>query len=264
MKKAYKYIANLVIAASFAFSATAEEFELPIETDLSSTTLKIHKIPSEVEVVGIDESVIRLHVEGIKPIPDKAKGLRPLLVTGTDNTGLGFELLPSEEDDSILVLRQTRRNKGLKVLVELPKQMALNFEAHINQGISIRGLEGETTSKTLNGRMKIQDVTGPLILNTTNGSIDVAITELNQEYPSSIASVNGEIDVEISENEKANIHLGVVNGEIYTNLEFDPKADRDGMSKLIGSFKVNNTINGGGVRFSITTVNGKIYLRKAE
>ncbi len=264
MKSIYRHIAHLIIATSFAVSAVAEEFELPIETDLGSTTLRIHKIQSKVEVIGTDESFIRLRVDKVKPLPEKAKGLRPLLATGTDNTGLGFELLPSGEDDSILVLRQTRRSSGSKIFVELPKQMALDFEAHINAGVSISGLEGEVASKTLNGRMIIQDVTGPLILNTVNGGIDVKITKLNQEFPSSIVSVNGEIDVEISESEKANLHLSVVNGEIYSNLEFDPKPDKGSMSKLIGSSKVNNTMNGGGVRLSITTVNGKIYLRKAE
>jgi len=264
MKNTYKYITNLIIAASFALAATAEEFEFPIESDIASTTLKIHKLPSNIEVVGIDENVIRLRVDGIKPLPEKAEGLRPLLVVGTDNTGLGYELLPAGEDASVLVLRQSRRNSGKKIYVELPRKMALDFNAHTNQGISISGLKGEVTAKTLNGRMKIHNVTGPLILNTVNGSIDVDIAELNQEFPSSIASVNGEVDVEISQEEKANLHLGVVKGEIYTNLDFDPKTEKSGMSKLIGSFKVNNTLNGGGVKFSITTVNGKIYLRKSE
>ena len=241
----------------------AEAFEYPLTTDVESTILKIHKLNCKVEIVGSDENVIRLHGKSPKPLPDKAKGLKPLLVVGTDNTGLGLELLPSE-DSSSLTLRQSRRRIGAKIRIEVPKNMSLNFQAHINQGVMISGHSGEITAATLNGSMDIDEVTGPLILNTTNGGIDVRISQLNQDYPSSISSVNGEIDLSISEDEKADIHLSLVHGEAYSNLELSRKSGEDGMAHLAGNFKTKSTLNGGGVRLSLSTVNGKIYIRKAE
>ena len=264
MKRYNKHVAVFATAILSIAVAKAQEFEMPVETEMASTTLTILKIDGKVEVEGIDENVIRLQVEGLKPIPKKAEGLRPLFGAGTDNTGLGLELIKTNDDQKNLVLRQVRRNFGKKVIIQVPEQLAVTIEAHKNRSISGMRLAGEVTARTLNGSMKFSEVRGPILLNTTNGSIDVSISELNQEFPSSIASINGEIDVSIDENEKADLELSVKHGEIYTNLDVEVTQTENGMESLVGSRDIEATLNGGGVQLNISTVNGKIYLRRLE
>ena len=255
----------LAITITTLSFAETKDFEQTLSSDPSTTILKMNGISCDIEVVGTDSNVIRIVVEDVKAVPKKAEGLRSLLSHGNDNTGLGLELQASDENASTLVLKQVRRNFGDKVLIEVPVAISIAVETHINTGFKATGISGEVAVKTLNGEIDLKQVTGPIVLNTINGRVSVEIIKLNQETPSSINSVNGQVEVWMPENDKASFKLSVLHGDVYTDLDIQSDTDsgKSGMNHFFGSRKVGGELNGGGVSFDISTINGEIYLRKA-
>jgi len=130
---------------------------------------------------------------------------------------------------------------------------------------NIKKLKGEINVTVLNTHIIIEDVTGPIVANTTNGNIEVNYNVLSPNKPNAITSVNGFVDITLPANTKGQLALNSVNGEAYT--DFDIKIDKNNIPNGIPSLQmtiIEGTINGGGSPINISTVNGDIYLRKKK
>jgi DUF4097 and DUF4098 domain-containing protein YvlB len=100
------------------------------------------------------------------------------------------------------------------------------------------------------------------VANSTNGGIHIKFSSLNQQKPSSISVVNGEIDVTLPANSKANWKLRSLNGEVYTDFDMALPRDKSELQKIAGSNTVEGKTNGGGVDMNIYTINSDIFIRK--
>ena len=96
--------------------------------------------------------------------------------------------------------------------------------------------------------LEIETISGDIEIDTYTGSLD-------------IETVSGFIDLGLPEDLKANICLETVTGEMFSNLNFDPKSKYGDLDQ-IGGGDIKTTINGGGIRIDLETVSGDIYLRK--
>ncbi|MCB0371462.1 MAG: hypothetical protein KDD31_00470 [Muricauda sp.] len=188
--------------------------------------------------------------------PDRAKGLKLVGAGGTDNTNVGFSVV---QDGNTLIVYNLRKNKGAEIY--LPKSQNIAIKSTWNGDIEVDGFSGEIEADAqLNGSVKITDVNGPVTANSLNGSLEVVFGTVTQDSPISLYSTNGAVDVSLPSNTPANLSLSTLNGNVYT--DFDVKAeDRDGLKSLLGR-NVKATINGGGVKISMKSTNGNMYLRK--
>ena len=269
MKKTLIKIINLSALLVFAvlsvftcFSETAE-YEYTMTSDPAASLLKMDGINSSIEVIGNDTNVIKIRVEGIEYLPEIPEGMRSLLSSGVDNTGLGLELKMSDSDKGLIELKQVHRNNiGNKITIEVPKALSIDIKTHMHQGFQASNISGDVSAGSLNGSIILNSVTGPLALNTVNGKIEVDVISLNQDRPSSITTVNGKIDLILPVTEKATFDLSTIHGDIYTNLDLAEKGDHENMDHISGN--IHTTLNGGGVSVTMSTVNGEICLRKAE
>jgi len=112
-------------------------------------------------------------------------------------------------------------------------KMDLLFEVFLPQ-------KTELTLSTINGDIELQGLTGPL----------------------DISTINGEIDLHIPSSHKANIEMSTINGTMYTNLDIDLTEEKTNLCKVGGDVKTK--LNGGGVSIDLETINGVIFLRKAN
>ena len=264
MKNGYFLLSIAVAGLLNSASAESANFEYTLPADGANALLKMEGINSEIDVIATEGNLIRITVDDFEVPPKKVEGMRSLLSEGEDNTGIGFELNVSEADSHTLVLRQVRRNVCDKITLELPSSISLDVATHMNRGFSAKGMKGAIAARTMNGSIEVSEATGPFVINTVNGEVNVDIVSLNQEYPSVITTVNGEVNLSIPASEKAVFDVSVVQGEIFTDLDLKTEKREDGLTKFFGSNKVHATLNGGGVNFVITTVNGEIYLREAK
>ena len=263
MKKRIVTITTLFAVLTIGVAET-RDYEMAMGAAAASTTLRISGINSKILVSGTDDAFIRIHVDGFSPVPKQAEGLRSLLSTGSDNTGVGLELKALEGDAKTLLLTQARAHFGNEISIEVPRNMNLDLDAHIMHGIEVKGVGGQVVAKTLNGEITLTEVSGPLVINTVNGPIHAEMKALNQDLPSSITSVNGLVELWFKPEEKASFDLSVMHGEIYTDLDLKTRESDNGMHRLVGNREIHADLNEGGVAFSISTVNGEIYLRKSQ
>lgn len=91
--------------------------------------------------------------------------------------------------------------------------------------------------KTISGQVVLKGTTGPMDINSISGFIDYSVP---------VAC-------------KAKIKLSTVTGNVYSNLKFDAKQEKE--ISWIGT-KRDLTLNGGGPEVAMQTVSGDIFLRK--
>ncbi|WP_425235377.1 DUF4097 family beta strand repeat-containing protein [Ulvibacterium sp.] len=216
------------------------------------------KVESKNDIVVKTHTSDQLLIKGgpSYKIPERAKGLRLVGESGSDNTDVGFYVI--QEGNNLLV-RNLRKSERAEIY--LPAKQNISVRTNWQGNIRISGFRGEIEATAeLNGGIRVEDVSGPLTANTLNGEVEVQFTTVSQDSPISIYSTNGALDITMPENTPADLSLGTVNGSIYTNFEIS-LPDKDGL-RAIASKKVKGSVNNGGVDVKLKTTNGNIYLRK--
>ncbi len=214
------------------------------------------KSRSEITIKTHDKNEILIKALNLAPIPSKAKGLKLVGIGGEDNTDIGFNVVQTGND---LIVESVRKSGGAEIY--LPKSQNVSVTNTWDGDIYIEGFTGEVEANAkLNGGLTMSNISGPITAYALNEDIKVVFNTINQNSPIVIRTTNGEIDVTLPENTKADLELNSWNGDAYTNFELK-RPDRDGLKSISGK-NVKGAINGGGVSIQLKSTNGNIYLRK--
>ena len=133
--------------------------------------------------------------------------------------------------------------------------------------------ERESTDDAYVGGNIVQitpQISGTVVADTTNGSIKVTMDKVDQSKPIAFSSHNGNVDVTLPADTKANLKMRSFRGEIWSDFEMkltggQPSTTGGGAN---GPFRVEydrtiyGTINGGGVEISCHSFNGRLIIRK--
>ncbi len=216
------------------------------------------KIESKTDIVVKTHSSNELLIKSGPEVktPERAKGLKLVGEGGTDNTNVGFSVV---QDGNTLIVYNLRKSKGAEIY--LPASQNIAVKSTWNGDIEIDGFSGEIEADAqLNGGVKITNVNGPVTANSLNGELEVVFGKVTQDSPISLYSTNGAVDVSLPSNTPANLALSTLNGNVYT--DFEVKADdKDGLKSVLGR-DIKGSINEGGVKISMKSTNGNMYLRK--
>jgi hypothetical protein len=235
---------------------------------------------NEVQIIGHekDEIIITTDFAGEyvdepvkmrKERPERAEGLKAISVSATDNTGIGLVVEKEEDYFSVLKISKNARNKSYTFMI--PNRVALNIHdihAEVNTTYHVKNFMGESEIMALNSELKMENISGPVVANATNGNVEIVFSRMTPDKPNSIVSVNGYVDVTMPNNTGADLEMNTVNGEAYTDWEIE--VDKDASSAMpmgmgnMNMFNVAGKINGGGIPVTIHSVNGDIYLRKGK
>ena len=212
-----------------------------------------------VEGYSGNEIIITSTSESFAP-PERAKGLKPIYPGGTDNSGLGLAVQKNGSQVEVTCLLPITRKADYKIRV--PDNLALEITSGCEQSsdISVVNMKNEVDIKNCHG-IELKNVTGPLVLSTIAGDIDVTINNIAQDKPFSINSISGDIDITLPVKTAANIELRTVTGGFYSDFDV---TDTQKDLKRIGGNQLTFPLNGGGFKFSIVNVSGNIYLRKGN
>jgi DUF4097 and DUF4098 domain-containing protein YvlB len=147
-------------------------------------------------------------------------------------------------------------------LVKVPKGVSTYYEHSTHEGddLHIKNVEGEVEVSARFNSVHLENVTGPLAINTIHGEIEAIFHTLPQGKSISLVSIHDDVDVTVPAGAKANFHLASEHGEMYTDLDLQYEKDKN-LSR-ISSKKIDATYNGGGVDFTIRCDHADIYLRK--
>ncbi len=257
MKKNMFVLACLLLTAVYT---QAQEFKTKLaNTKDSKIAIELDGENLKIEGYAGDEVIIK--GGGVEPIPEQAKGLKPLYNTNVDNTGLGVAV---NVEGGVLKIEKASR-KSAKYTIMVPNKASIMYTQVNWQGgspVSFSNIDGDLEIKTNNSDIKLTNVTGPIVANSISGKLTAVFSSLNQSTPSSISLISGDLDITLPATTKATLSMKSISGEIYSDLDLNLKSGKDGMSRVGGGHNINGNLNGGGVNLQLNTISSNIYVRK--
>ena len=177
--------------------------------------------------------------------------------------------LEVDEEDNVISVRLRASGDTGDLTITVPTNTSLQLNAH-NGGINVEGVHGEIEAQSQNGRIHLLNVVGTVVANSRNEEVKVTLDRVDPAKPLSFVSWNGNVDVTLPADFKANVKLKCNQGEIWSDFDVKLTPGQTVAEKSNnpsnGKFRVrmdasySGTINGGGAEAVFSTYNGNIYL----
>lgn len=253
-----KYVIPFLLAVCVTGRLSAQEYKVTVDNSKDGQ-ITLEDFPGDMPVEGYSGNEIILTAEsGDFDTPERAKGLKPVYGGGTDNTGIAVYMEKNGNNVSLRCLLPITRRANYRIKV--PENIALKIHQDCARAgkVRIQNMKNEVDYDGCS-EVDLKNVTGPLVISTVNGGVNVVFSEISKDKPISIASVNGEVDVTIPAKAGVDLEMSNVNGKMYSDFDFSQ--DKQNMRR-VGGNSVRATLNGGGTPLKLSGVNGNVYLRK--
>lgn len=258
--------AAFLAAAGPATAQQAQVINVPLSRPGDPIRLEIDIQSAHIEVVGEDRDDASFEIS-------VAEGERRIITpSGTKmlkGGGMAFEV---EEDDNEISVDADWRNARVTVIAHVPRHADAALQT-VNDGeIIARDLIGNLELYNTNGPITATNISGSVIAESVNDTIDVAFASIDDTNATSFESINGDLILGLPADAGARIQLDSARGEIYSDFEVDVEAteptverddDNDGVSIRIESIIVAR-VNGGGPSIRMKTLQGDIRIRKLQ
>ncbi len=180
-------------------------------------TLRINMPWADIHIVGVDGDSVTvastLSQKGSKET--RGDGLRRL------DDEVSFEL---NEHDNVVSLTLAGDNPwsghDADFKISIPRNMALDVKTETGGDLEVKDVTGDMEINNMNGEVRLEGLAGSAVVSTMNGEVHAIYAKAPQKLVS-ITSMNGEIDLQVPSDTKANIRLRTHNGSILT--DFDEK-----------------------------------------
>ncbi|MBI9037813.1 MAG: hypothetical protein JEY97_06735 [Bacteroidales bacterium] len=131
------------------------------------------------------------------------------------------------------------------------------------RNLKFKNLEGEIEINATNANIALENITGPAVVYLSSGNIIADFSQLNQKYPVLFTTMNGEIDLSLPSDTKANLIItNLSNSQTYTDFNFDFEDENNSyLEEFLGN-KIECKINGGGVEMQLRATSGDVFIRK--
>jgi len=221
MKLARHSLLRLAAAGLALFAAAAlraNDDATTVRTKFSDPAkpgvLKVNLPWADVQVTGTDghEIVVTstLEQKGKKEVDDE--GFRRL------DEDVSFEVV---EKNNVATIVMSGDNpwaaQGAEFTIQVPHNTNLILRTEAGGDVRIERIDGDIDVNSMNGEVSLLDIGASAVVNTMNGEV-TAIFKNAPTKPVSITSMNGEIDVRLPADTKANLRLRSHNGSIRTNF----------------------------------------------
>jgi DUF4097 and DUF4098 domain-containing protein YvlB len=200
---------------------------------------------------------------------DRERGGKRAGLRRIRNTASGLTI--EEENNEMRISTQMHHETALSISV--PVRTSLKLTLMNGDDITVEGVEGDLEVNNMNGDINLTNVAGTGIIHSANGEVKAHFTRVTGK-PMSFTTMNGDVDVALPADIKATVRLDSGHGDIYTdfNVEMMPttmnQTVEDNRSKG-GKYRIKmekamvGKINGGGVEYTLKTLNGDIHLRRS-
>jgi hypothetical protein len=270
MKIAGLVVLSLMIATScLAQTGSAETLTVPLSSPGKPYSLKVHLVSGSIKVVSYEGKDIIINViprdnddeEGMANIKNGMKRI---------STHGGYEVTAKEADNNVTV-NTGNPNKAIDLDLKIPQDVKLQVGT-VNDGeIVVENVKGELEVNNVNDKITLTNISGSVVANTVNGDIDVSFKTVDPKAPMAFSTLNGDVNVTLPADTKANLKLKSDNGDIFSDFDIDidktpakvDKTSEPGMYKIKKDDWVVGKINGGGPEMMMKNMQGDIYVKKA-
>jgi len=253
MRFTLKLIAAALAAVAFHANADVSEKETFSFEVSANANFSIDNINGDIEITGGDGDTIE--VVALKRA-DSQKGLDRI------------EIQVDADSNSVEI--DTDLNKGEKqwfnwggdgasvtYTVTLPSTVSLDSVDSVNGDVKVTDVSAEVSVDTVNGDIDVSGLADDAELDTVNGKIRVSFTSFDGHQRASCDTVNGSIQVYLPENASASVNAESLNGSIQGG-DFELTVNK---GRFIGR-DMHGKIGDGTARLNLDTVNGNIRVAK--
>jgi DUF4097 and DUF4098 domain-containing protein YvlB len=177
-----------------------------------------------------------------------------------------------EEENNVINVWSAR---DVDVTIQVPTRTSLTLKATNDGDIRVEQVQGEIEVTNINDDVILTQVSGSVVAHATNGDVKAVLTSVTPGKPMSFTSMNGDVDVTLPGDIKANVTMRSDQGEIYSDFEIKMDASQskpvtEGTSGKGAKYRVKldetmrGTINGGGPEIQFKTFNGDIFIRRLK
>ena len=146
--------------------------------------------------------------------------------------------------------------------VKVPSGVNVDLRT-VNGGLKLAGLDADISATTTNGGVTGRNIAAQVInASTVNGGVDIDLSEpLSAAARIDLESVNGGVALGLPSESRATISARAVNGGVRVS---DLDIQREPQSGAFESKRrLDGTLNGGGGRINLSTVNGGARLSRS-
>ena len=140
----------------------------------------------------------------------------------------------------------------------------------VNDGdVIVEDMNGEFKLNNVNGAVRLERAGGSGSVQTVNGDVNVTFARAPAEA-TSFHTVNGELDVTFPANLSAELAFHTMQGDVFTVFDVENLSDPPEVRRDRGRYVLNTNrssafrVGAGGERHSFNTLNGDIFVRKAN
>jgi len=145
---------------------------------------------------------------------------------------------------------------SVEYTLTVPRTARLDEIKLINGPLDITGVTGEVRASCINGELTAHDLAGHARLSTINGRLDARFDQLAGSSVE-LNSVNGEVELTIPSDSKAEIAATTVSGGIQNDFGLH-------VSHHFVGHNMHGELGNGGTHIKISNVNGRIEIRHAQ
>lgn len=200
---------------------------------------------------------------------DKASRIAGMKRIGYASTGLEVE-----ETNNVVSISTESWKHAVDITIQTPRASSLELHTTNDGNIFVENVSGELEVENVNGSNTLKNVSGNAVVNTVNGDVTVTMIRVTPDKPMSFSSLNGDVDVTLPADVKANVKMKSQQGDVYSDFDINLKpapqkaeeVSKSGKGKYRISFEkyVYGAINGGGPEYVFNTFNGDVYIRKGK
>lgn len=258
--------------AAWAQDASPERITVPFSDPSRPKTVKVSLLNGSINVKAYNGREVI--VEANRGADRERGRRRPEPPAGMHriDTSPGLQV---EESENTVVIGISDMNRVTEVNVQVPADTSLRLRSVNGGNIGVEGVSGDLDVDNTNGNVTVTHVSGSVVAHALNGRLVVGLDRVTPNKAMSFSSLNGNVDVTLPGDIKANVKMKTDNGEIFS--DFDIKLDASTHQPIVEENKgsggkhrirfdkgVSGSINGGGPEMQFTTFNGNIYIRKAK
>ena len=256
---------TIMLATGLSFAQESGELLVPLSNPGQKAILDVDVKRGSITIVGTSRQDVLIKYQS-RERKEKSKESQD----GLKRISSGGIALEAEENNNTVVVRSESYNKGVDLVIEVPKLIDLRVQSYNNGDVKITQITGELEIENYNGSISATVISGSVNANTYNGDITIELLKVTDGTPMSFNTYNGDIDITLPSTTKASFKLKSNRGEVFTG--FDVAISKTAPVKKTesesGTYKVylddwvKGDINGGGPEFSMKNYNGDIYIRK--
>ena len=208
------------------------------------------------------------------PDEKKAREEKEKKIAGMKQLSGSSSGLEVEEDGNVVTINTQSWKAATDLVIQVPRATSLEIRSSMDGAVVVEGVNGEIDINNINGPVTLSSVSGNTLVHTVNGDITVVLSRVAADKPLSFSTMNGDIDVTLPADVKANLKMKSEQGEIYSDFDINmtrqPAKAESAEKTEAGKYRIAfdkslyGVVNGGGQEIGFNTFSGDIYIRKKK